>query len=128
MLALAVHTSGALGKLFYEIVDNIDMKPVEGLRASGASWAQQVRFGVVPQVLSNFISYSLLRFEINVRGAAIMGFVGAGGIGQLLIEYVRKFYYVDVGAVLIIIIATVMLIDYGTEKVRHRLIAMENVR
>ena len=128
VLALAVHTSGALGKLFYEIVDNIDMKPVEGLRASGASWPQQVRFGVVPQVLSNFISYSLLRFEINVRGAAIMGFVGAGGIGQLLIEYVRKFYYVDVGAVLIIIIATVMLIDFGTEKVRHRLIAMEGAR
>ena len=128
VLALAVHTSGALGKLFYEIVDNIDMKPVEGLRASGASWAQQIRFGVVPQILSNFISYSLLRFEINVRGASIMGFVGAGGIGQLLIEYVRKFYYVDVGAVLLIIIATVMLIDYGTEKVRHRLIAMEDVR
>lgn len=128
VLALAVHTSGALGKLFYEIVDNIDTKPVEGLRASGASWSQQVRFGVVPQILSNFISYSLLRFEINVRGASIMGFVGAGGIGQLLIEYVRKFYYVDVGAVLLIIIATVMLIDYSTEKVRHRLIAMGDVR
>lgn len=127
VLALAIHTSGALGKLFSEVVDNIDMKPVEGLRASGASWAQQVRFAAVPQVLSNFTSYSLLRFEMNVRGAAVMGFVGAGGIGQLLIEYVRKFYYVDVGAVLIIIILTVMLIDYGTEKIRHRLIAMEGV-
>jgi len=128
VLALAVHTTGALGKLFYEIVDNIDMKPVEGLRATGATWAQQIRFGAVPQVLSNFTSYSLLRFEINVRGASVMGFVGAGGIGQLLIEYVRKFYYVDVGAVLIIIILTVMLIDYGTEKIRHRLIAMEGAR
>jgi phosphonate transport system permease protein len=114
-----------LGKLLSEIVDNIDMKPVEGLRASGATWFQQIRFGVVPQVLSNFTSYSLLRFEVNVRGASVMGFVGAGGIGQLLIEYVRKFYYVDVGAVLIIIILTVMVIDYGTEKIRHRMIAMD---
>jgi phosphonate transport system permease protein len=127
VLALAIHTSGALGKLFSEVIDNIDMKPVEGLRASGASWAQQVRFAVVPQVLSNFTSYTLLRFEINVRGAAVMGFVGAGGVGQLLIEYVRKFYYVDVGAVLIIIILTVMVIDYGTEKIRHRLIAKEGM-
>ena len=127
VLALAIHTSGALGKLFSEVVDNIDMKPVEGLRASGASWMQQVRFAAVPQVLSNFTSYTLLRFEINVRGAAVMGFVGAGGIGQLLIEYVRKFYYVDVGAVLIIIILTVMMIDYGTEKIRHRLIAKEGM-
>ena len=125
VLALAIHTTGALGKLFSEIVDNIDMKPVEGLRASGATWFQQIRFGVVPQVLSNFTSYSLLRFEVNVRGASVMGFVGAGGIGQLLIEYVRKFYYVDVGAVLIIIILTVMVIDYGTEKIRHRMIAMD---
>lgn len=128
VLALIVHTSGALGKLFSEVVDNIDMKPVEGLRSTGASWSQQVRYGVVPQVLSNFTSYSLLRFETNVRGAAVMGFVGAGGIGQLLIEYVRKFYYVDVGAVLIIIVATVMMIDFITEKLRTRLMSMEDAR
>ena len=66
-------------------------------------------------------SYTLLRFEVNVRGASVMGFVGAGGIGQTLIEYIRKFYYSDVSAVLILIILTVMLTDYLTEKVRHSL-------
>lgn len=121
VIALAIHTTGALGKLFSEITENIDMKPVDGLKASGSNWYQQVRFGAVPQVLSGLASYTLLRFEINVRGASVMGFVGAGGIGQTLIEYVRKFYYADVSAVLILIIITVMIIDYVTEKVRHRL-------
>jgi phosphonate transport system permease protein len=80
---------------------------------------------VQPQVLSNFVSYALLRFEINVRGAAVMGFVGAGGIGQDLIEAVRKFYYTDVSAILILVIITVMIIDGLTERVRHALIGME---
>jgi len=122
VLALTFHTAGALGKLFSEIIENIDAKPVEGVRASGGSWFHQVRYGAVPQVLSNFTSYSLLRFEINVRGAAVMGFVGAGGIGQTLIEYIRKFYYSDVSAVLILIIVTVMVIDTVTEKIRHAFI------
>ena len=122
VLALTFHTAGALGKLFSEIIENIDAKPVEGVRASGGSWFHQVKYGAVPQVLANFTSYSLLRFEINVRGAAVMGFVGAGGIGQTLIEYIRKFYYSDVSAVLILIIVTVMVIDTATEKIRHAFI------
>ena len=122
VLALTLHTAGALGKLFSEIIENIDNKPVEGVRAAGGSWFHQVRFGAVPQVLSNFTSYTLLRFEINVRSAAVMGFVGAGGIGQTLIEYIRKFYYSDVSAVLLLIIATVMIIDAVTEKIRHAFI------
>ena len=125
VLAIAIHTYGALGKLFFEVVENIDMKPVEGAIASGASHWQAIRYAAVPQVLSNFASYALLRFEINVRGAAVMGFVGAGGIGQDLIEAVRKFYYSDVSAILCLVIATVMLIDLGTERLRHRLIAAE---
>jgi len=126
VLALAIHTTGALGKLFAEVVENIDAKPLEGVVSSGGDWLEMVRFAVVPQVLSNFVSYALLRFEINVRGAAVMGFVGAGGIGQDLIEAVRKFYYTDVSAILVLIIATVMLIDYGTEGVRRRLIGRES--
>jgi phosphonate transport system permease protein len=122
VLALAIHTTGALGKLFAEVVENIDDKPLDGVVASGGNWTEMVRFAVVPQVLSNFVSYALLRFEINVRGAAVIGFVGAGGIGQDLIEAVRKFYYSDVSAILLLIILTVMLIDYFTETVRHRLI------
>jgi phosphonate transport system permease protein len=123
VLAIIVHTTGALGKLFYEVLENIDQKPVEGLIASGASWTKTMRFAVLPQVLSNFVSYALLRFEINVRGASIMGFVGAGGIGQDLMEAIRKFYYPDVSAILLLIIVTVALIDLVTERVRRRFIS-----
>ena len=125
ILALAIHTTGALGKLFAEVVENIDMKPVDGVISTGGSWLHKVRFAVLPQVASNFASYALLRFEINVRGAAVLGFVGAGGIGQTLLEVIRKFYYADVSAVLVIIIATVMLIDAITERVRHKLLGQE---
>lgn len=128
VLAIAIHTTGALGKQFAEVVENIDGKPIDGIAASGGSWTQIVRFGAVPQVLSNFVSYALLRFEINVRGAAVMGFVGAGGIGQDLIEAVRKFYYTDVSAILLLIVITVMLIDFVTERIRHRLLGLEEGR
>ncbi|MBV5263758.1 phosphonate ABC transporter, permease protein PhnE [Pinisolibacter aquiterrae] len=128
VLAIAVHTTGALGKLFTEVVENVDMKPVEGTTAAGGSWVQTIRFAVLPQILSNFASYALLRFEVNVRGAAVMGFVGAGGIGLDLMEAIRKFYYADVSAMLVLIIAAVMLIDYGTEALRHRLIGRETAR
>src|SRR5262245_19643142 len=125
VLALAIHSAGALGKLFSEAVENIDMKPVEGVASTGASWLAQARFGAMPQVLPNFASYALLRFEINVRGAAVLGFVGAGGIGQDLVEAIRKFYYSDVSAILVLVIAAVMTIDYATEKLRHRLAGRE---
>jgi phosphonate transport system permease protein len=128
VLALAIHTMGALGKQFYEVVENIDMKPVEGVSSTGASWAMTVRFAVVPQVLSGFLSYALVRFEVNVRGAAVMGFVGAGGIGQDLLEAIRKFYYSDVSALLVMIIATVVIIDLISERLRHRLLSMESAR
>ena len=125
VMAIAIHTTGALGKLFAEVVDNIDLNPVEGVRSSGGTWFAQVRFGVVPQVLSNFVSYALLRFEINVRGAAVMGFVGAGGIGEELITAIRKFFYSDVSAMLLMIVVCVMVIDSISERVRHRLLAQE---
>ena len=122
VLAIVIHTTGALGKLFYEVLENVDQKPIEGLVASGASWTKTMRFAVLPQVLANFLSYALLRFEINVRGASVMGFVGAGGIGQDLMEAIRKFYYPDVSAILVLIIITVALIDLVTERVRHHFI------
>jgi phosphonate transport system permease protein len=125
VLAIVIHTIGAQGKLFSEVVENIDMKPVEGAVAAGASWTQMARFAVVPQVLPGFMSYALLRFEVNVRGAAVLGFVGAGGIGQDLVEAVRKFYYNDVAALLVLIILTVTLIDLGTSWLRRRLLGME---
>ena len=125
VLAVAVHSLGALGKLFAEVVENIDMKPVEGVQATGAPWHVAMRFGALPQTMSNFVSYALLRFEINVRGATVMGFVGAGGIGVDLIEAIRKFYYSDVSAILVLIVITVSVIDTATGYVRHRLIGLE---
>jgi phosphonate transport system permease protein len=125
ILALSIHTTGALGKLFAETVENIDMKPVEGLTATGAGWLHRIRFAVLPQILSNFVSYTLLRFEINVRSAGIMGFVGAGGIGQELLVSVRKFYYSDVSAILLLLVVTVMTIDLVTERLRHALLGRE---
>jgi phosphonate transport system permease protein len=123
VLALALHSFGALGKQCAEVVENIDMKPVEGAVAAGASWTAMARFAVVPQVLSGFLSYALLRFEINVRGASVLGFVGAGGIGQDLVEAIRKFYYNDVAALLVLIILTVVVIDSLTGLLRHHLLA-----
>src|SRR5438552_9430241 len=125
VLAIAIHSTGALGKLFSEIVENADMKPVEGVRSTGASWISCMRFAVVPQVMAGFASYTLLRFEINVREASVMGFVGAGGIGQELLVAIRKFYYSDVSAILILIIVLVFAIDISTGWLRHRLIGAE---
>jgi phosphonate transport system permease protein len=121
VLAITIHSIGALGKQYAEIVENIDMKPVEGVRSTGASWISCMRFAVLPQVAAGFASYTLLRFEINVRGASVMGFVGAGGIGQELVVAIRKFYYSDVSAILLMIVLTVFVIDIGTGWIRGRL-------
>src|SRR6267378_982386 len=121
VLAIAIHSTGALGKLFSEIVENADMKPVEGVRSTAASWTSCMRFAVLPQVAAGYASYALLRFEINVRESSVMGFVGAGGIGQELVVAIRKFYYSDVSAILVTIIVTVFLIDIGTGWLRARL-------
>lgn len=124
VLAVAIHSLGALGKLFAEVIENIDMKPVEGVSSTGASWHVAMRFGALPQILSNFVSYTLLRFEVNVRESAVLGFVGAGGIGMDLFEAIRKFYYSDVSAILMMIVLTVAVIDIFTSKIRHRLIGL----
>ncbi|GEC51831.1 phosphonate transport system permease protein [Bradyrhizobium japonicum] len=128
VLAIAIHSTGALGKLFAEIVENADMKPVEGIRSTGASWLSCMRFAVLPQVSAGYASYALLRFEINVREASVMGFVGAGGIGQELVVAIRKFYYSDVSAILVTIIITVFIIDISTGWLRGRLFGKETRR
>ncbi len=128
ILAIGIHTLGALGKLFTEIVENIDLRPMEGVRSTGGNFVETMRFAVVPQVLSGFASYTLLRFEINVREGAVIGIVGAGGIGQDLFVAIRKFYYTDVSAILLMIIAAVAIIDLVTEQIRHRLAYTETRR
>ena len=125
VLAITIHSVGALGKQYMEMVENIDMKPVEGVRSTGAGWISCMRFAVLPQVTAGFASYTLLRFEINVRGASVMGFVGAGGIGQELVVAIRKFYYSDVSAILLMIILSVFVIDIGTGWIRGRIFGRE---
>jgi phosphonate transport system permease protein len=127
VLAISIHTAGALGKLFSEVNENIAMNPSEGVRASGADWFQIIRYAVVPQVLPNFLSYTLLRFEINVRSASIIGFVGAGGIGQELMFVIRQFVYTDISAIVLMIIVTVSIIDISCEKIRHAIIGKEAI-
>lgn len=122
VLALWVHTTGILAKLFSEAVEAIDPQPVEGIRATGAHQLEEIAFGVLPQVMPLWISYSLYRFESNVRAAAVVGMVGAGGVGVLLWEYIRGFYYAETAALLIIIIATVSLVDLASAQVRKRFI------
>ena len=121
VLAVAIHSTGALGKQFSEIVENAEMKPVEGVRSTGAGWISCMRFAVLPQVIAGYASYALLRFEINVRESSVMGFVGAGGIGQELVVAIRKFYYSDVSAILVMIVVTVFIIDITTGWLRGRL-------
>ncbi|WP_024514506.1 phosphonate ABC transporter, permease protein PhnE [Bradyrhizobium sp. Tv2a-2] len=125
VLAIAIHCVGALGKQYSEMVENADMKPVEGIRSTGASWISCMRFAVLPQVIAGYASYTLLRLEINVREASVMGFVGAGGIGQELVVAIRKFYYSDVSAILLTIILTVFVIDIATGWLRSRLFGRE---
>lgn len=118
ILALWIHTMGTLAKLFSEAVEAVDPRPVEGIRATGANRVEETLFGVVPQVVPLWISFSLYRFEANVRSATVLGIVGAGGIGQPLHESIRSFYLNDAGAILIIIIATVVVLDVLSGQLR----------
>lgn len=119
VLALWVHTTGTLAKLFAEAVEAIDPRPVEGVRATGASALEEILYGVIPQVLPLWISYSLYRFESNVRSASVVGMVGAGGIGVILYEVIRGFEYAQTCAVILIIIVFVSSIDLLSARVRR---------
>lgn len=119
ILAITVHTIGAQGKLFAEVNENVSPLPIDGIRAAGGTWYQEIRFAVLPQVIPNYLSYTFWRLELNVRSATIVGFVGAGGIGHDLFTSIQLLYFSDAGAILLIIVATIMLIDILSEKFRH---------
>lgn len=123
VIAIALHTTGALGKLFSEVAENADLKPVEGLASVGATWAQRMAFGLIPQVAPNWLSYALLRFEINVRASAILGFVGQGGIGADLKEALQwgQGRYDEVVAVFALLFLTIVAIDQLSDLLRQRL-------
>jgi phosphonate transport system permease protein len=122
VLALWVHTTGTLAKLFSEAVEAIDPQPVEGIRSTGASAIHEIVYGVIPQVMPLWISFTLYRFEANVRSATVVGMVGAGGIGVVLWEIIRGFRYAETAAVIIIIIVTVSLIDLLSARIRKTMI------
>lgn len=122
VLALFVHTTGILAKLFSEAVEAIEPGPVEGVRATGASALQEIIYGVIPQVLPLWISFSLYRFESNVRSATVLGMVGAGGVGVILWESIRGFMFQETCAVILIIIVSVTLLDLLSQKLRKMVI------
>lgn len=122
VLALFIHTYGVLGKVFADAIATIDRKEIEGIQSTGAEPIQVVSYAVIPQILPYVVSQSLLRFESNVRGATILGVVGAGGIGQLLMDKFGAFQFQEVATMMIIIIVVVTLIDFGCGKVM-RLVA-----
>ncbi|MBE9635299.1 phosphonate ABC transporter, permease protein PhnE [Salipiger mangrovisoli] len=125
MLAIALHTAGALGKLFSEVNENADLKPVEGLSSVGASWLQSMWLGVVPQVSPNYFSYALLRFEINIRASAILGFVGAGGIGYELRNAMAwgKGRFDEAAAIFLLLFLTIVVFDQLSSHVRNAMIS-----
>ncbi len=124
MIAIAVHTAGALGKLFSEVAENADLKPVEGLSSVGANWSQRMLLGVFPQVAPNYLSYTLMRFEINIRASAILGFVGAGGIGYELRNAMTfgtgKFDLA--AAIFVLLFLTIVFFDQLSSHYRNRLV------
>ena len=122
VLALFVHTTGILAKLFSEAVEAIDPRPVEGIRVTGATALEEIVFGIIPQVLPLWVSYSLYRFESNVRSASVVGMVGAGGIGMVLWEIIQGFQFAQTCAVILIVIATCSLIDMGSAQVRKKML------
>jgi phosphonate transport system permease protein len=122
VLALWVHTTGTLAKLFSEAVEAIDPQPVEGIRATGAHPLAEIVYGVIPQVLPLWISFALYRFEANVRSASVVGMVGAGGIGMVLWEVIRSFQYAQTATVLLMLVVAVSLIDLASAQLRKRLV------
>ncbi|KIC43882.1 phosphonate ABC transporter permease [Ruegeria sp. ANG-S4] len=123
MIAIAIHTAGALGKLFSEVNENASLKPVEGLHSVGANWSQRMYLGVIPQVGPNYVSYALLRFEINIRASAILGFVGAGGLGYELRNSMSwgQGRYDEAAAIFLLLFVTIVVVDQISGLLRERL-------
>ncbi|MEL7345851.1 MAG: phosphonate ABC transporter, permease protein PhnE [Pseudomonadota bacterium] len=123
MIAIAIHTAGALAKMFSEVAENADLKPIEGLASTGATWSQKMLLAVLPQVAPNYVSYGLLRFEINIRASAILGFVGAGGIGYELRNAMAwgPGRFDEAAAIFILLFGTIVFFDQVSSRFRNRL-------
>ncbi|AZY94660.1 MULTISPECIES: phosphonate ABC transporter, permease protein PhnE [Paracoccus] len=123
VIAIAIHAAGAMGKLFSEVNENVDLKPVEGLASVGATWSQRIWLGVFPQVAPNYLSYGLLRLEVNIRASAILGFVGAGGIGYELRNAMTfgQGKFDQAAAIFLLLFMTIVVVDQISGLARNRL-------
>lgn len=122
MLALAIHTTAALGKLYSEVIEAIDPGPIEAIRATGANNLQVIRYAVIPQIIPPFTALTIYRWDINVRSSTIIGFVGGGGIGFFLYQWILIGDFRAVSASFIAIAAVVMILDFFSAKLRERLV------
>ena len=122
VLAVVVYTATVLAKLYSEAIEAIEPGPVEAVRATGATALQVLRWGVWPQLGPQFLSFTLYRFETNIRAAAILGFVGAGGIGFYIQTYLRLLNYPAAATVLLVLIGLVMIVDFASSRLRARLV------
>jgi phosphonate transport system permease protein len=121
LIALTIHSTAALGKLFSEEVEHIDHGPIEALTATGANLLQVVRYGIIPQIYSPFLAYTLLRWDINMRSATVVGFVAGGGIGVFVVETIRKGGYREYAAALWAIAVVIIVVDWISGKWRQRI-------
>lgn len=122
ILALTVHSIAALGKLYSESIESIDPGPIEAIQATGASWLQTIVYAVVPQIIPPFVSFTIYRWDINVRMSTVIGLVGGGGIGFVLIQWIRLFDYKAAGIAVWFIAITVAVLDYVSAEIRQRFV------
>ncbi len=122
VIAMTLHTVAALGKLYSEVIEGIDPGPLEAIRAVGGNWLQMVRYAVIPQIVPPIMSFTIYRWDINVRTSTIIGFVGGGGIGFYLYQWIFKGDYRAVGSAFIAIVIIVMILDFVSARIRARLV------
>jgi phosphonate transport system permease protein len=125
VIALTIHSVAALGKLFSEEVEHVDPGPIEAVTATGAELTQTIRYAVIPQVVPSFLAYTLLRWDINMRAATVVGFVAGGGIGYFVVETIRKSGYTQYAAALWAVAVVVVIVDYVSAKWRERIMVGE---
>jgi phosphonate transport system permease protein len=121
-LALVLHSVAALGKLYSEAIESIDPGPIEAIQATGANWVQTVMFGVIPQIIPPFVSFTIYRWDINIRMSTVIGFVGGGGVGFILAQYIRLLDYRGAGMAVWFIAITVAILDYVSAEIRTRFV------
>jgi len=122
ILALTIHSIAALGKLYSEAIESIDSGPIEAVQATGANWFQIVMFGVVPQIIPPFVSFTIYRWDINIRMSTIIGIVGGGGIGYILVQWIRNWKYQEAGIAVWFIAITVAILDYVSAEIREKFV------